>query len=152
MIVLINLLSLCVFKLETFGINNSSMESIKNDLNGLFETEVERIPVLKRCVKTPVYFPSSDERVLEYDFDKTLVMQNSKYQNVKILSSPTIGNCLILDNLQNLAEADINYTHGIMNYGHVNYKDKEILILGGGDGGLLNELVKGEKLSFDKLI
>lgn len=106
------------------------MESIRNDLNGLFETEVERIPVLKRCVQTPVYFPSSDERVLEYDFDKTLVMENSKYQNVKILSSPSIGNCLILDNLQNLAEADINYTHGIMNYGNVDYKDKEILILG----------------------
>ena len=31
-----------------------------------------------------------------------------------------------------------------MNYPNVDYKDKEILILGGGDGALLNELIKGK--------
>ena len=106
------------------------MDQIKNDLNGLFETDVERIPVLKRGTRVPVYFPSSDERVLEYDFNKTLVNENSKYQNVKILSSPSLGNCLLLDNLQNLAEVDLNYTHGLMDFGKVDYRDKEILILG----------------------
>lgn len=85
---------------------------------------------MKRCNKVPVYFPSSDERVLEYDFNKIIVNENSKYQNIKILSSPSLGNCLLLDNLQNLAESDLNYTHGIMNYGKTDYKDKEILILG----------------------
>ena len=119
------------------------MDQIKNDLTGLFETDVERIPVLKRGTRVPVYFPSSDERVLEYDFNKILVNENSKYQNVKILSSPSLGNCLLLDNLQNLAEADLNYTQGLMNFGQVDYRDKEILILGGGDGGLLHELLKG---------
>lgn len=75
------------------------MESIKNDLSGLFQTDVERIPVLKRCTKVPVYFPSSDERVLEYDFNKAIVNENSKFQNVKILSSPSLGNALLLGKL-----------------------------------------------------
>lgn len=69
--------------------------------------------------------------------------ENSKYQNIKILSSPSLGNCLLLDNLQNLAEVDLSYTQGLMNFGKVDYRDKEILILGGGDGGLLHELLKG---------
>ncbi|KAG1687671.1 Spermine synthase [Nymphon striatum] len=49
---------------------------------------------------------------------------------------------LWLDNLQNLAEEDSIYTHCLMNKGRECYKDKKILILGGGDGALLNELLK----------
>lgn len=41
-----------------------------------------------------------------------------------------------------LAESDINYTHGVMKYGVISYTGKEVLILGGGDGGLLHELLK----------
>lgn len=81
---------------------------------------------------------------MEYDFTDVLFDKKSKYQHVKILKSHTLGNALFLDDLQNLAEKDLPYTHGIMNYGKVSYKDKEILILGGGDGGLLHELLKEE--------
>lgn len=45
---------------------------------------------------------------------------------------------IILD----LAESDINYTHGVMKHGVLPYAGKEVLILGGGDGGLLHELLK----------
>ena len=41
-----------------------------------------------------------------------------------------------------LAESDIDYTKALLGNGRENYKDKEILILGGGDGGVLNELLK----------
>ncbi|CAN7988544.1 unnamed protein product, partial [Ixodes hexagonus] len=101
-----------------------------------------RIPLIKRGATVPNYYTTSDERILEYDFDKIVFEENSKYQHVKILHSPTLGNCLLLDDLQNLAEKDISYTHGLMKYRRVSYTDKEILILGGGDGGLLCELLK----------
>lgn len=41
-----------------------------------------------------------------------------------------------------LADSDLIYTESIMCRGKEDYKDKEILILGGGDGALLHELRK----------
>lgn len=41
-----------------------------------------------------------------------------------------------------LAESDIDYTRALLGNGRESYKDKDVLILGGGDGGVLNELLK----------
>lgn len=41
-----------------------------------------------------------------------------------------------------LAESDIAYTNAIMGSGKENYAGKEVLVLGGGDGGILAEVVK----------
>lgn len=41
-----------------------------------------------------------------------------------------------------LAESDLAYTKAIMGSGKENYAGKEVLILGGGDGGILAEVVK----------
>ena len=41
-----------------------------------------------------------------------------------------------------LGESDLIYTRSLLCDGGESYSDKEILILGGGDGGLLHELLK----------
>ena len=41
-----------------------------------------------------------------------------------------------------LAESDLAYTQAIMGYGHEEYAGKTVLVLGGGDGGILHELLK----------
>lgn len=41
-----------------------------------------------------------------------------------------------------ISEADLIYTETLMSRGKENYKDKDIVILGGGDGALLFELLK----------
>lgn len=41
-----------------------------------------------------------------------------------------------------LAESDIDYIRVFLGNGRENYKDKDVLILGGGDGGVLNEFLK----------
>lgn len=41
-----------------------------------------------------------------------------------------------------MSEADLIYTETLMQRGKENYAGKEIVILGGGDGGLLWELLK----------
>lgn len=41
-----------------------------------------------------------------------------------------------------MSEADLIYTETLMQRGKENYEGKEIVILGGGDGGLLWELLK----------
>ena len=51
----------------------------------------------------------------------------------------------------NLAESDLSYTRQLMCHGHYDYADKEVLILGGGDGALLHELLK-EKPKFVTMV
>ncbi|CAG4976772.1 unnamed protein product [Colias eurytheme] len=103
-------------------------------------------PPLKRCLFGR-YFPSSDERLLEYDIDNVLFDEQSPFQRVQIVHSKSLGNMLVLDDLQNISEADLIYTETLMQRGKENYEGKEIVILGGGDGALLYELLK-EKPSY----
>lgn len=100
-----------------------------------------------------------------YDFNEVLCDVDSKFQNVKILKSTEFGNVLVLDNYisiplnllttffiyiiryysnncVDLAENDLIYTRNIMWTGSMDYAGKDVLILGGGDGGILNELMK----------
>lgn len=50
--------------------------------------------------------------------------------------------CTLLIYLSDLAESDLAYTQAIMGSGKEDYAGKEVLILGGGDGGILAEVVK----------
>lgn len=75
--------------------------------------------------------------------EEVLFHQQSEYQDVKIVNLPSLGNTLLLDELQTISENDLTvYTHSIMQKGKINYFNKRILILGGGDGALLYELLK----------
>jgi spermine synthase len=136
---------------DSVGINNNSVDKLKNDLSASLGYEIERIPVLKRGSDVPLYYTSSDDRLFEYDFDRIVFDKKTEYQQVRILHSSTLGNALFLDDLQNLAEGDLAYTQGLMNHPKLAYGDKEILILGGGDGGLLHELLK-EKPKFVTMV
>jgi len=100
------------------------------------------IPQVKRALSFDTYFTTSDDRLLEYDIQEMLFDEKSAFQHVQIGRSINYGNVLILDDLVNLAEGDLTYTESIMCRGKVDYTGKDILILGGGDGGLLNELRK----------
>ena len=42
----------------------------------------------------------SDERILEYDIDKVLFEEKSPYQKILIVHSRSLGNLLVLDDLQ----------------------------------------------------
>jgi spermine synthase len=41
-----------------------------------------------------------------------------------------------------LGESDLIYTQTLMGVGRNSFRDKTVLILGGGDGGLIHELLK----------
>ncbi|CAG0888743.1 unnamed protein product [Cyprideis torosa] len=106
---------------------------------------------IKRFSDVNPYYGTSDERILEYDFDKELFSMRTPFQMVQILHSANYGNTLILDDFINLSEADLVYTQTLMRLGKECYADKEILILGGGDGALLHELLK-EKPKFVTMV
>ncbi|KAG5310235.1 SPSY synthase, partial [Acromyrmex insinuator] len=127
----------------------------------------KRLPPVRRGTIYDLYLTLSDERLLEYDIDKLVFEARSPYQKVQIVHSKSLGNLLVLDELQSkshyvnfayylqltrnfsadMSEADLIYTETLMQRGKENYAGKEIVILGGGDGGLLWELLK-EKPKF----
>lgn len=77
---------------------------------------------------------------------KVLHHEKSKYQDVLIFESTDHGTVLVLDNVIQCTERDeFSYqemiTHLAMN-SHPN--PKKVLVIGGGDGGVLREVVKHE--------
>ncbi|XP_026328356.1 spermine synthase isoform X2 [Hyposmocoma kahamanoa] len=128
-------------------INFKSARVLENQLKKYMTViKSQAYPPLKRCLFGR-YYPTSDERLLEYDIDGVLFDEQSPFQRVQIVHSKTLGNMLVLDDLQNISEADLVYTETLMKRGKENYEGKEIVILGGGDGALLYELLK-EKPKF----
>ncbi|MBN3294686.1 SPSY synthase, partial [Polypterus senegalus] len=105
-------------------------------------TFILRLPAIIRGGAIDRYWPTADGRLVEYDIDEVLFDDDSPYQNIKILHSQQFGNILILNGDVNLAESDLPYTQAIMGSGKEDYAGKEVLILGGGDGGILYEVVK----------
>uniref|UniRef100_A0A8C9AZ98 PABS domain-containing protein n=1 Tax=Phocoena sinus TaxID=42100 RepID=A0A8C9AZ98_PHOSS len=102
---------------------------------------VKRLPPIVRGGAIDRYWPTADGRLVEYDIDEVVYDEDSPYQNIKILHSKQFGNILILSGDVNLAESDLAYTRAIMGSGK-DYTGKDVLILGGGDGGILCEIVK----------
>lgn len=110
---------------DEFGkFNNFKLENLQNDLEERLKLDkmIERLPVLRRNSPVPLYFYSSDHRIQQYDFDKVVVHDKSKFQDIKILHSPTLGNTLVLDGIPNMSDADLSYTRALMNYGKNDFK------------------------------
>uniref|UniRef100_A0A4W5R6U5 Spermine synthase n=1 Tax=Hucho hucho TaxID=62062 RepID=A0A4W5R6U5_9TELE len=120
---------------------NALEKKLKSLLHGNI-MRVKRLPALTRGAAVDRYWPTADGRLVEYDIDRVVYDEDSAYQNIKILHSQQFGNILILNGDVNLAESDLPYTQAIMGRGKENYTGKEVLILGGGDGGILAEAVK----------
>ena len=80
------------------------------------------LPAIKRCLPKSPYLRSSDDRIMEYKWEKLLFSERSPYQLVEIFSSADFGNCLVLDGFINLAESDLVYTHNLMCHGKQAYK------------------------------
>ena len=124
-------------------IQNGDGRNLEKQLTEKFNCDNAKVlPAIKRAPVINPYFTTSDDRILEYDVDEILFDEKSDFQRVQIYHTKSYGNMLVLDDLQNLAESDLSYTQGLMNKANENFGNKEILILGGGDGALLFELLK----------
>ncbi|XP_063099127.1 spermine synthase isoform X1 [Cavia porcellus] len=143
---------LVLFDLQSYDSDSQGKEEIDNLLNKVEERmkelsqasigRVKRLPTIVRGGAIDRYWPTADGRLVEYDIDEVVYDEDSPYQNIKILHSKQFGNILILSGDVNLAESDLAYTRAIMGSGKEDYTGKDVLILGGGDGGILCEIVK----------
>ncbi|ESN90140.1 hypothetical protein HELRODRAFT_104383 [Helobdella robusta] len=103
--------------------------------------ESRSLPAIRRGRSVNPYYPTVDGRLVELDVREVVYEVKSKYQDIMIVRSESLGNILILDGDLNMGESDAIYSHTLMQKGKTNYQDKSCLVLGGGDGGLLYELL-----------
>jgi len=76
--------------------------------------------------------------------NQVLHHEKSKYQDVLVFESSDYGNVLVLDNVIQCTERDeFSYQEMITHLAMNSHPDpKKVLVIGGGDGGVLREVVK----------
>lgn len=134
-------------------ITNNDIEDIKHNFLKLSwcisdgSNSYKTLPSITRDQGLKNYDVGAGGQIIQYDFTKVVFEDKSDYQKVRIMHSNQFGNCLYLDDDLNLAESDLSYTVAITGSDKEDYKNKDVLILGGGDGGILNYLKdKGAKM------
>lgn len=86
----------------------------------------------------------ANELSFGYSVNKTLFEGKSPFQEVKVYETKAYGKMLVIDGFVMLTETDEFVYHEMISHIPMSYhKDpKDILVIGGGDGGTVRELVK----------
>ena len=85
---------------------------------------------------------------ISYNDCKHLLDKKSKYQKIDVYKHPKIGNILVIDDDLQITENDEKNYHEMITHVPLNYfpDAKNVLIIGGGDGGTLTEVLKHNNL------
>jgi len=88
--------------------------------------------------------PFEGGRSLGIKYKSKLVEKQSKFQKIEIYDTVSVGKMLVLDDVIQLTEADEFPYHEMFVHPAVNVHPdpKAVLVVGGGDGGVLRELIK----------
>lgn len=121
-------------------LTRKDIEAIKRDQVEFTEKKVK--PKFKRNV----WFTERDENIafsLRYD-GETLFKKQSDFQRVEVINTYAYGKMLTLDGLVMCTEKDEYVYHEMITHvGMLTHPDpKKVLVIGGGDGGTVRELVK----------
>lgn len=138
------------------GFNNERLANLASSLNKEFDLndKVEMIPIILRgYYNAPRFIKTTDNRLVEYDVkNKKLCYLKSDHQEIMILQSKSLGKMMLLNKQPVICELDKRLVNSMMDKDFIDYDDKRVLILGGGDGSLLNELLMIERVKFVQLI
>ena len=79
-----------------------------------------------------------------YDVDEILYKGKSKFQEIMVIRNPHFGKMLILDNVVQITERDEFFYHEMLTHVvmHANPLPKKVIVIGGGDGGVVREVLK----------
>ena len=91
---------------------------------------------------------------MSFKVDKQLYSSQSEFQRIDVFTSPEFGRFLVLDGLMMLTEKDEFIYHEMISHVpmavHPNARD--ILLIGGGDGGVARELCKYDTIRHIDLV
>jgi len=79
-----------------------------------------------------------------YDVEEILYKGKSKFQEIMVIRNPHFGKMLILDDVVQLTEKDEFFYHEMLAHVvmHALPYPKKIIVIGGGDGGVVREVLK----------
>jgi spermidine synthase len=79
-----------------------------------------------------------------YDVEEILYKGKSKFQEIVVIKNPYFGKMLILDEVVQLTERDEFFYHEMLTHVamHANPNPKKVIVIGGGDGGVVREVLK----------
>ncbi|MCZ0931892.1 MAG: spermidine synthase, partial [Oligoflexia bacterium] len=106
---------------------------------------------MKHKKSQPKIFLEDHKNILKtgFPYKKKLFDKNSKYQNVKIIETKGFGNMLINDNIVMTCERDEFVYHEMISHVPLfsHPQPKDVLIIGGGDGGTAREALKHKNIT-----
>jgi len=79
-----------------------------------------------------------------YDVEEILYKGKSKFQEIMVIRNPYYGRMLILDDVVQMTERDEFFYHEMLTHVamHANPNPKKVVVIGGGDGGVVREVLK----------
>ncbi len=79
-----------------------------------------------------------------YEVDRVLYSGKSAFQKIMVFENPYFGRMLILDGIVQLTERDEFFYHEMLTHVvmHAHPHPKKIVVIGGGDGGTVREILK----------
>lgn len=79
-----------------------------------------------------------------YDVDRILYKGKSRFQEIMVVENPDLGRMLLLDNVVQITEADEFFYHEMLTHVvlHAQPNPKKVIVIGGGDGGVVREVLK----------
>ncbi|MCJ7515552.1 MAG: polyamine aminopropyltransferase [Dehalococcoidia bacterium] len=99
---------------------------------------------------SPVFFENDPFSPIAYLYQVSEILHRCKssYQEIMILNSPYFGKMLVLDGVVQLTEKDEFFYHEMLAHVvlHAHVHPKTVLIIGGGDGGTLREVLKHKQV------
>jgi len=79
-----------------------------------------------------------------YDVQEILYRKKSKFQDIAVIKNPYYGKMLILDEVVQITERDEFFYHEMLTHVvmHAHPNPKKVIVIGGGDGGVVREVLK----------
>ncbi len=131
--------------------NISQLQRVEFDVDNMREEAKKHINP-EKFTRNVWFTDKDDNQALSLRFTgDVLFNKTSEYQNVKVIDTYGYGKTLTIDNMFMCTEKDEAHYHemithpAVLAHGDV----KNVLVIGGGDGGTIRELVKHE--SIDKV-
>ncbi|MDA8387220.1 MAG: polyamine aminopropyltransferase [Nitrospiraceae bacterium] len=83
-----------------------------------------------------------------YEIENILYKGKSRFQEIAVLESPDFGRMLLLDGTVQMTEADEFFYHEMLTHPvmHANPAPRKVIVIGGGDGGVVREVLKHESV------
>jgi spermidine synthase len=83
-----------------------------------------------------------------YDVEKILHKSKSPFQEIMVVENPHFGKMLILDGVVQITERDEFFYHEMLVHIllHAHPNPKKVIVIGGGDGGVVREVLKHDSV------